>query len=75
VIEHDLTENDRKFIREALENYLELLMERNFWSLAHLSKKQSLHDIDPFLANEVYQICLNVDELKALLYFDSSRDD
>mgnify|MGYP006428538591 CR=1 FL=1 len=75
VKEHALTEDDRKFIREALANYVEILLERNFWSLAHLSKKQPLHDIDPVLANEVYRICLNVDELKAILYFDSDKDE
>ena len=72
--EHNLTQDDREFIKEALEGYVDFLIGKNFWSLAHLSKKRSLHEIDPFLANEVYRICLNVDELKAILYFDSANE-
>ena len=73
--ENQLTENDRLFIRYKLHDYADLLLERNFWNLAQLSKRRALHEIDPHLANEVYRICLNIDELKAILYFDSARED
>jgi hypothetical protein len=68
-----LTQNDREFIYHALCHYADMLVEKNFWHLAHLSKERSLHEIDPHLANAIYRACLDVDELKSILYFDSAN--
>lgn len=72
-LDGNVTQEDLAFISAALKSYADTLIERNFWNLAHLSKKRSLNEIDPMIANAVYQICLNVDELKLILYADSSN--
>lgn len=74
-LENTLTQKDRQFINSALHVYVGILIERNFWNLAHLSKERSLDEFDPLLGNAVYRICLNMDELRAILYFDSANTD
>jgi hypothetical protein len=71
--ENRITDQDRVFISEALRIYADSLLEWNFWDLAHLAKKRPIADIDPVLADALYSMCLNIDEFKALLYFDSAH--
>lgn len=72
-LDNTLTDEDRSFIHTALQNYAGMLLERNFWNLAHLAKERPISEFDPALATAIYRTCVNVDELRSLLYFDSAK--